>query len=379
MGGAGHLLPVVAAATALRRLGHEPVLLVAPSVAERAAETGLELVVGEQPSPAAVTSIWDRLAAGPPADVEYLVDRELFAGLATEAMLPSATAAGRALAPALIVREPCEYATAVIAHRMGVPQAQVAISQSSIEAGVLAHVADGLDRLAPGVGAAIAAAPFLTPFPASLDPSPWADTRRFRSPAPAAAALPDWWPQRRSEPLVYVTFGSVLGHLSHARDVFAVALRAVDGLPVRVLLTVGAAVDPASLGPVPANTHVERWVPQPDALAAADLVVCHGGSGTVLGTLGAGVPLVVCPLFADQRANAALVVDAGAGVPVAPSRPVDGAVGTLVAQDAPRLRDAVVSLLSGADGPRRRARAVADEIAGVPALEDRLAGLTAAR
>jgi hypothetical protein len=362
MGGAGHLLPVVAAATALRRLGHEPVLLVAPSVAERAAESGLELVVGEQPSPAAVASIWDRLAAGPPADVEYLVDRELFAGLATEAMLPSATAAGRALAPALIVREPCEYATAVIAHRMGVPQAQVAISQSSIEAGVLAHVADGLDGLAPGVAAAIAAAPFLTPFPASLDPSPWADTRRFRSPAPAAAALPDWWPQRRSEPLVYV-----------------VALQAVDGLPVRVLLTVGAAVDPASLGPVPANTHVERWVPQPDALAAADLVVCHGGSGTVLGTLGAGVPLVVCPLFADQRANAALVVDAGAGVAVAPSRPVDGAVGTLVAQDAPRLRDAVVSLLSGADGPRRRARAVADEIAGVPALEDRLAGLTAAR
>jgi UDP:flavonoid glycosyltransferase YjiC (YdhE family) len=345
MGGVGHLLPVISAASALRELGHEPVVLVTPSLAARAAESGLEVVVGRQPSPEAVREIWDRLAAGPSADVEYLIDRELFAGLATDAMLPSATAACREFAPELIVREPCEYATAIVAHRFGLPQAQIAISQSRIEHGVLAHIADGLDRHAPGLAAAIARAPFLTPFPASLDPSPWADTRRFAPPAPTAppAPLPDWWPQRRSEPLVYVTFGSVLGHLSHARDVFAVALQAGEGLPVRVLLTVGAAVDPASLGPVAPNTHIERWVPQRDVLAQARLVVCHGGSGTVLGALAAGVPMVVCPLFADQRANAALIGEAGAGLVLAAGEPADGGVGTLDAQDAPRLRDVPVA------------------------------------
>jgi len=53
--------------------------------------------------------------------------------------------------------------------------------------------------------------------------------------------------------------------------------------------------------------HVEAWVPQADALAAATVVVCHGGSGTTFGTLAAGLPLVIVPMFADQPANARLV------------------------------------------------------------------------
>jgi anti-sigma regulatory factor (Ser/Thr protein kinase) len=40
--------------------------------------------------------------------------------------------------------------------------------------------------------------------------------------------------------------------------------------------------------------------------------VTHGGAGTTLGTLAAGVPLLVLPRGADQWTNAALVVSAGA-------------------------------------------------------------------
>ena len=48
-------------------------------------------------------------------------------------------------------------------------------------------------------------------------------------------------------------------------------------------------------------------------------MVCHGGSGTVLGALAADLPLVIMPLFADQFANARTLADAGAAIVVEPA------------------------------------------------------------
>jgi len=45
-------------------------------------------------------------------------------------------------------------------------------------------------------------------------------------------------------------------------------------------------------------------------------VVTHGGHGTVLKALAAGVPLVIAPLGRDQPDNAARVIHAGAGLRV---------------------------------------------------------------
>lgn len=66
------------------------------------------------------------------------------------------------------------------------------------------------------------------------------------------------------------------------------------------------------MGPIPDNTHVEQWVPQGKVLPHAVAVLCLGGSGTVLGALSAGVPLVVCPLFADQSCNGSVIENARA-------------------------------------------------------------------
>jgi UDP:flavonoid glycosyltransferase YjiC (YdhE family) len=87
-----------------------------------------------------------------------------------------------------------------------------------------------------------------------------------------------------------------------------------------VLLTVGRRFNPADLGPIPDNVHVEAWTDQADVLAEADLVVCHGGSGTVLGALAVGIPMVMVPLFADQFENARRIAAAGAGQIVEPAR-----------------------------------------------------------
>jgi UDP:flavonoid glycosyltransferase YjiC (YdhE family) len=69
-----------------------------------------------------------------------------------------------------------------------------------------------------------------------------------------------------------------------------------------VLLIVGTEVDPADLGPVPANVHVERWVPQSTGMAHTAAMVGHGGSGSTPAAMAAGMPLAVVPLFAEAMA-----------------------------------------------------------------------------
>jgi len=229
----------VAVAQACRRLGHDTLLLVPPSLAAEAVRTGLAYRVGHQPSKAVVDKVWAQLRAGGPESDRGLIDRELFAERATQAMLGVARAACSEWRPDLVVREPCGYASAVAAHEARITQAEVGISVSSIERGVLDMVTPIIERHGPGVAKAIGAAPYLTSFPASLDASPRPITLRFHTPVPAVKDLPGWWPGDE-RPLVYVTFGSVIGYLREAAGVYRSALDAVSVLSARVLPTVAS-------------------------------------------------------------------------------------------------------------------------------------------
>jgi len=170
--------------------------------------------------------------------------------------------------------------------------------------------APALESTAPGIVERIAASRYITCFPDSLDHAPFG-VERYRDPAVAtpSQALPDWWPGADS-PLVYLSFGSVAAAFASAAEAYRTAVEQLGSLDVRVLLTLGRDLE---LGPVPPNVHVEHWVPQADILGHAEAVVCHGGSGTTLGALAYGVPLVISPLFADQPLNAVAVALAGAG------------------------------------------------------------------
>lgn len=102
-------------------------------------------------------------------------------------------------------------------------------------------------------------------------------------------------------PYVYCTLGTFSN--SNAA-VFRMLLEAVGSLDVDVLLTTGGGIGLHDLGAVPANVVVEEYVPQAQVLDRASLVVCHGGSGTMLAALGAGLPIVALPQGADQFVNA---------------------------------------------------------------------------
>jgi MGT family glycosyltransferase len=187
-------------------------------------------------------------------------------------------------------------------------------------------------------------------------------------------ALDDWW-DGSDAPLVYATFGTVLGHMSIAADVYRMALAAVKELDARVLLTVGRRFDRAGLGPIPANVHIEAWVDQAKVVDEADLVVCHGGSGTVLGALAAGVPVVVVPLFADQFENGRRVAGCGAGLMIEPEEGDANRPRRILGHaDVPRIVDAINAVL-GTVSYGLNARRIAREMSAAPTVDQVLEAL----
>ena len=153
--------------------------------------------------------------------------------------------------------------------------------------------------------------------------------------------LPEWWGRSRA-PLVYVTSGPCSGTCPWRHGCTGARYRALAGLPIRALLTVGSQFDRSTLGSIPSNVRVEAWVEQAAVLPHAELVVCHGGSGTIFGALAAGVPVVVVPLFADQFDNGRCVAEAGAGW-WSSRHPTEVAIRPGFAdEDAPSLAEAII-------------------------------------
>jgi UDP:flavonoid glycosyltransferase YjiC (YdhE family) len=353
LGGASHLNPLVPLLTAARRRGHDTLVVGPRALGDMVERTGFSFHAGGEPPEAEIAPIREQLPVAPRAEAAVLGNRELFGRLATTAMLPAMRELCDTWRPDLVLRDPCEYASAVVAHGLGVPTVQVAISLADVEAGSIAIAAPALEAHRTGLTDELCASPFATRFPASVDPPAFDTTLRYHEQLDGVTPLPDWWP-RIDGPLVYLTFGTVLGHMSIAPDVFRAAITAVADLPVRVLLTVGHRLDPDDLGPVPRTVHVERWVDQADVFAVADLVVCHGGSGTTYGALATGLPLVLVPIFADQFENAKRVAASGAALTVdGPDAIADG------------IRAILASESYGA-----RARAIADEVAATPSPDD---------
>jgi UDP:flavonoid glycosyltransferase YjiC (YdhE family) len=369
--GAGHFNPLVPFARACERAGHEVMVAGPPVLAGPAADAGFRFSQFDPPPEDELDAVWSRVPELPPEEANEVVVGQIFGRLNTTAALPGLRAAVEEWRPDVLVRDPNEYGSALAAELHGIPQARVAIGLASVEElgiGLAAGPVDAIRR-AEGLpsdpaGDLLRASPYLSVFPRTLDEGAQPDTHRFHDPAWDAEAgeLPDWWPGREDEPLVYVTFGSVAGSFPQALPVYGVALRAVADLPVRVLLTVGRELDVEALPPAPENVHVERWVPQQDVLGHASAAVVHGGSGSTLGAIAAGLPLVVVPLFADQPENARRVAEVGAGVAVEPAREDPEAT------VAP-LREAVQRVLAE-PSYGERARAPADELRAEPAVDE---------
>ncbi len=93
------------------------------------------------------------------------------------------------------------------------------------------------------------------------------------------------------------------------------ALEGLADLPVRVLASHNGRPPRGPLT-LPANARLVDWVCYSRTMPHCDVVICHGGHGTLARALSCGCALVVCPAAGDQFENAARVDWAGLGVRV---------------------------------------------------------------
>ncbi|MFD1149439.1 macrolide family glycosyltransferase [Saccharothrix hoggarensis] len=147
--------------------------------------------------------------------------------------------------------------------------------------------------------------------------------------------LGDWAPPASGLPVVLVSLGAVF---NQHEGFFRACLEAFAGQPWHVVMTVADGMDPASLGGVPDNVEVHRWVPHATVLEHAVLAVTHGGMGTVMEALRSGVPMVVVPTSALDRPTADRIVELGLGASVPPEE-----------MTAPKLLALVRSVIGDAD------------------------------
>jgi UDP:flavonoid glycosyltransferase YjiC (YdhE family) len=361
--GAGHLQPLLPYARALLARKHEVAVAAPVDVSEVLRAEGLLHLPFDHPGDDVLGPIWARLRAW---DDEALgiVASEVFAGANARAALPKLQATMQSFGPDLVIRDSVEYGALIAAEHANVRHARVAVHSVSFEEALPRHVDAPLDALrtqlglAPDQGASLRDERVFSSFPASLDA---VVNSRMRPPfrargveAPPSSASAIWARADDPRPLVYITFGTIVGGVEHIRSIYRTALDAVAGLPLRALLTTGR-MEAGVLGAIPDNVHVEAFIPQRDVFPHAAAVVCHGGSGTLLGALAAGLPLVVVPFGADQPHNAQLVARTGAGL-------------ALASPDASTL-GATIQRLLGAPALRQKAQSLAAEIAAMPTID----------
>lgn len=393
--GEGHFAPMVPVAKACQAAGHEVLVAAPESFARTVSDAGLPHAQFADVPPEQLGAVMAQLPTMSFAEANRTVVRRVFCDLDARAALPGVRHTAAEFRPDLVVREPAELGSLLAATAAGVPNVQMATGVRFMDQVFLAELEEPLEALEADIGLdpgqcfeALLRAPSITSVPELIDDvdlARWDEALAgYADPAPTVGpiwrfreessgppgVLPPAWSDP-ALPLVYVSFGSVAGSLGPFGGIFPAALAALADQPCRVLLTTGRGFDRGTLPPLPDNAKVEPWWPQQDVLPHASVVVGHGGFGTTMGALTAGVPQVVVPVFTtDQLINAVHVAAAGAGVMLPEWSSVED-----------QLADAVATVSSDPQY-RRSAEQIAKAIAALPdhaAAVPLLAELAAAR
>src|SRR6266403_6307905 len=119
------------------------------------------------------------------------------------------------------------------------------------------------------------------------------------------------WDQLTGEPIVYASMGTVqVGNPDVLRTI-AAAVSKHKGL--QLVLSIGNALHPEQIGPVPNNAIVVNNAPQLELLKKASVCITHAGFNTALEALTQGVPQIAIPLTNDQPGVAARIADKKTG------------------------------------------------------------------
>ena len=373
-GGAGHFEPLVPLARAAAAAGHDIMVTGRPSMVPSIEAAGFPTGpgaggaatggAGAGGGPGAGDSA-QRLALVPyEAAHEERVIREHFADRLARQRVGQVGALAAEWKPDLLICDEVDFGSMIAAEGLGLPYATVVVL---LAGGLLRPevVAEPLHRLRAEHG--LPPDPSLRMLHRHLVISPVPP--RFRDPEyplagpvqpirppvpepPRADVLAAWPGRRPDAPIVHLTLGTEFN--VESGDLFERALTGLRELPVNLLVTVGRQLDPAEFGRQPGHVRIERYIPQAAVLPHCALSVSHAGSGSVLGALAHGLPMVLLPMGADQPANAGRCVRLGVAQALDP-----------VTATPETIRAAVTAVLAD-PGYRMAARRFQDEIATLP-------------
>jgi UDP:flavonoid glycosyltransferase YjiC (YdhE family) len=90
------------------------------------------------------------------------------------------------------------------------------------------------------------------------------------------------------------------------------ALRGLSSLPIRLLAIAARGKIPRVPGAP--NVRLVQWLPYSRTIPRADIVICHGGHGTLAHALAGGAPVVTVPAAGDMSENGTRAQWAGVGL-----------------------------------------------------------------
>jgi UDP-glucoronosyl and UDP-glucosyl transferase len=372
--GVGHLNTLFPLLAALQRADHNVVVVTAAQSRDRVERSGFEVRSGgmaEVDRRASLAPQMPEILALPPRRRRGRYFSGFFAEAAAPIMRADLTSIFDNFRPDVVIHESAELASGPMAVARGIPHVTVCFSgelpewaqPGLLEAIAPLWVSEGLAE--PSMDD-INGDLYLHPFPPAFGQRPSSGVvrpMRAESFDRGIREPPEWIEELgATRPVVYVTAGT---EPASGMAPWAAMIRALGSFDIDAVATIGNHLDPATLGAIPENVRIERFVPQDLLLDRASVALSHGGAGSLLGAARRGVAQLLIPLVADQWENA----DAASGAGVAVTCELDQRSDT-------EIRSALRRLLF--EPPfRDAALRVAAEVAAMPSPADHVATIEA--
>ncbi len=314
--GTGHFNPMVPFAKELQSQGHTVKIAAPESFRTEIEKAGFELlsfndVAKDDPR---VGAVFAKGHNTPFEEMQTLVGKVIFGLTNTEAALQKMPLIIKEYNPELIISETAEFSGSILAIHHKIPFIRFSVGLSIADQMLVKHCVEGTEPLLDSYNISkdqlfnfLTESDYLTYFPESLEDltysAPKGKTiRLIHESIENGKAGKDH--DKNQRPFIYVTFGTVASQIGFYPRIIQQLVDGLKELPVDAIITVGNKADPKEIQDIPENFEVLQWKDQDEIFNKADIVISHVGSGTMLGSLAFGLPLIAIPLFADQFMNA---------------------------------------------------------------------------
>ncbi|TVZ80510.1 glycosyltransferase [Streptomyces sp. BK340] len=358
-----HFAHMVPLAWALRASGHEVIAAAQPDLAPMVASAGLSMAqVGGHyyADDLMLRHLHDGrrlLELTDPTTPRSLQDSAKTWQMHARYVLPRYLEFARQWKPDLILSEKLEFAGPIVAKALGIPSVHHRFGVDAYTDPGLAAASDSLhmscERL--GLDGYPEASLILDPCPPELQMPGLKPGRSVRHVPFNGAGLMPSWARRGERRRVCVSLGNqtlLLNGVPLLRHV----IEAFEGLDHLEVLVTAESRYLEAIGDVPHHVRIVEPTPLNLFLDSCDLLISHGGPGTMLTALGMGIPQLILPQWTGHFETGSRLAELGAG------RTLENAAD----QDNPLLvREAVLALLEE-DGYRKAAMGLADSMKSLP-------------